>query len=283
MYSMTGSGYAEQTFDFGTLVLELQSVNRRFLEVSVFLPRQLSRFEMDIRKKISSELYRGSVTARYSLYSSQKRASVQLKLLKERAEYWRKAAKELKCSVEDVTLPFLLNELKEMGLVEESDKIWEGLEIVTDKALDDLLAMRKKEGKSLEKDMKRSLQEIASRLDDIENQAPKVVDSYKEKLENRVKKWSTLEFDERVMREISFLADRVDITEEIVRLRSHIKLFTSLFIEERQGKKMDFYIQEMGREANTIASKSMSPSISQDAIVIKHELEKMREQTQNIE
>lgn len=285
MQSMTGFGYAESTFSLGTLVLELSSLNRKYFDLSIQLPKALLRYEVDIRKKISDKVARGSIAARFFLYPGRQESSPQLALLAKQSAYWKELAVEIGCDPKDVTLQFLLQDLKEGIAVDQNELplIRNNILQLTDEALSSFLSMRVEEGKSIKKDLQGHLKNIEKYREEIAEIAPTQSEGYKKKLQERMKQWSDLDYDERIMREVSFVADKLDIQEEIIRLQSHADQFLTLFQETRPGKKMDFLLQEMMRETNTIGSKSVSPEMTRRVIEIKHEIEQMREQVQNVE
>lgn len=289
--SMTGFGRASTDTKKGRYVIEVQSVNRRFLDASIFLPREYSSLEIEIRKIISKKLNRGQIIVRLNFYPSDESVVELLpdiKFLKKLKKEWETRASELKLSKEPIDISFLSQQLKiipmneKSGEIEsDSSEIFKCLNI----AIDKLTLMKEKEGAVLFKDILKRLKLIESCLSKIENEKKNATLDFEIKLKQRLSEFfEGAEKDERIVKEIALYADKVDITEELIRLNSHIKQFYLLGkMKEVNGRKMDFLIQEMVREVNTISSKSSSKEVSIFVVDIKSELEKIREQVQNIE
>lgn len=280
--SMTGFGRAGCSKPIA-IEVSLQSLNRKFLEIALTLPKEFAPFEMAIRKIISGEVLRGQVQARFSISLTEGELfRAYLKKLKSLKKKWDKLAEEVGCEKEDVDLRFLLSSIESESI--ESDHYWKPIERCLKQALTSLCEMRVREGELLALDMGKRLKLIETSLSIIEEKAPTLVLKYKSKLEERIKEFcSPGKEEEKILKEIAFFAEKTDITEEIVRLRIHLTQFKKFLkgLEETVGKKLEFIIQEMMREVNTIASKS--PEVSPLVIDIKSELEKMKEQVQNVE
>ena len=291
MYSMTGFGRAEVSSPVGSLSIEVTSVNNRFLEMSVRLPRQLSLLETQIRELISSKVNRGQINLTVSLDDTE--AAVQRTLINSRlaaayAKQLKALQKELKLAGEVtmhdlVLVPDILKPDKERV---DHNQVWKLVEKALTKALTDLVAMRKKEGAAMANDMQQRLTAMKKAIGEIEKKSSGAIEIYREKLTQRIN--SLLEPAQRdhlrLEEEIALFAERTDITEECTRLKSHIDLYQqALKMKEPAGKRLNFILQEMNREANTIGSKCSEFAISSLAISLKEEIEKLRELVQNVE
>lgn len=267
-------------------VVELHSVNRKMLDVHMHTGRELLFLDMEIRKEISKSIHRGKLTVKISLAKS-KQTIASLSLLKKLKSQFAKMAKELRLSSDEITLPFLLLQLDRVSLEEElGPKIQAELKKTLQKALQDLLKMKQTEGRALSADISKRLKTLSTNITAIEKESSKSPEKYRKKLTDRLNQiFEGSEVDERVLKEIAFFAEKIDVTEEIIRLKSHLKQMADLLSskEESMGRTLDFLTQEMLREINTIASKSASLSVTKKTIASKAELEKIREQVQNIE
>lgn len=289
--SMTGFGRAVFDAPFGRLIVEIQSVNRKFLEVFVSIPRELGRFEHEVRKWVGDVVLRGGVSVRIHLVPSAEALEGMvpgIDLLRGMKHGWEKLAQQLGLDPKKIDLPFLASQLPEqskMELAKEEDL--PHLHRCVDEALQNLLKMKKTEGKALTKDLSERLKRLHQLLEEVEALSPDAAKRMREKLLEKMNEILTpgVELEERLLREIALYAERVDISEEITRLRSHFDQFKGLLSpkEGSIGRKMDFLLQEMGREINTIGSKSAESKIAHIVVEMKSELEKMREQIQNIE
>lgn len=293
LMSMTGFGRAVGDTPLGKLVVEIQSVNRKHLELFVSLPKEWSRFENDIRKWVSEALSRGHVSVRVFLLAGAQSTHALLpdpQMLHELKKGWDRIASQMGLDPRTVDLPFLVSQIperEEIRCAEESDLPL--LHARVDEALQALLKMRKAEAKNLARDLSDRLQILKKELAAIEKIAPEVTVQLRKKLLDKMAEVfssnASLEasVEERLLREAALLAERADITEEITRLHSHFAQFSDLLQPKNPsvGRKMDFLVQEIGREINTIGSKN--PSLSSRVVEMKNELEKMREQIQNIE
>jgi uncharacterized protein (TIGR00255 family) len=289
--SMTGYGRGEVASGSRHVTVELRSVNNRFLEIAIRLPRSLSLRENDCKDLIRKTINRGKINVTVTLDRGTD-AGTDLRLNTESAKAYYKVLRDLKKTLklrEQVKMEHLLHfsEIFEQGEEEGADEAeW----VMTAKALDaaiaDLHSMRKQEGRELEKDFRTRIAMISDRLDDVERLAKEQVPRERERMKERIKQIIESEkVDEgRLELEVALLADRLDVTEECVRFRSHNKFFLeALKGTESPGRRLNFLIQEMNREANTIGSKSNAQEIAHIVVGIKEELEKLREQIQNIE
>jgi len=291
MKSMTGFGCGEALNDDLIYRVEVASVNRKQADIVVNLPRELSALDSRIRKQVSEVVSRGRINVGISLKSSEARGgsiSINLPL----AEEYSAAIAKLE---EHLGLNGLVSRFdpgRAPGVIQlgetlpEPEDVWPFVEKALKESLSKLLEMRSTEGAHLKSDLESRLAILKGFLQQIAEQAPSVVKRYRENLIKRLDA-AGIELnldDERLIKEIGLFADRCDISEEITRLESHFaqcqKYFTS---DEAVGRPLDFLIQEMGREINTIGSKANDASIAQIIVESKTELEKIREQIQNIE
>ncbi len=289
LLSMTGFGSASREGPRGKLTIEVQSVNRKYFEVQVWLPKGFSRFEHDLRKVTSEALQRGAVTVRVTLTASGGALPHMLPnvaLLKHLKIAWEEAATSLGLDPKpNVSLQFLVERLAGEAPFEIADESELALlQTCLQSALGELTNMRRKEGAALEKDLAmrlKGLEMIALAIEGKGSDATlKLRGILREKLREALGDGAPI--DERLLREVALFAEKVDIAEELVRFRSHVEQYKQLLLQAATGRKMDFLIQEMSREINTIGSKSMDASIAHLVVEAKAELEKMREQVQNI-
>ena len=292
MRSMTGYGRGESAKDGFKFTVELNSINRKQSDISINLPKEFVELEPRIRDEINAHLSRGriNVVVAYHRSSSKAEDSVELDtgLAKAYSRAIQKLHKELKLEGA-LTLDTILRAPGVMKLAEttvDAEAVWPSVETALRKAVAGLVKMREKEGKFLADDLGVRLGLLETGLELIRKSAPEILKRYREQLHARVKD-AGLEIpvdDERLLKEVVFFADRCDISEEITRLASHLKQFRDcLKSNEPVGRTLDFLAQEMGREINTIGSKANAAEISQQVVKMKAELEKIREQVQNIE
>lgn len=290
--SMTGYGRAEFLSEGGKIIVEIKSLNHRYLEVSVRLPSALLPLELEIKKKINACFSRGkievSIRANANL-SLEKGLGLDLNLPLLRSYYALLCRMKEELNLKDDITLAMMTSFKDIFVsLEETDltDVWQKVEALLDEAIAELTLMREKEGGILCRDLIERISMIQQLLDNIELKLPQVTAAYKRRLTERIKElMGDAVIDEsRLMQEVAMMAEKSDITEEIVRFRSHIGQFIDMLqSDEAVGRKVDFLIQEMGREANTIGSKSSNVEISHFDIEIKSELARMREQVQNLE
>ncbi len=290
--SMTGFGRASTNSDANRVfTVEIRSVNHRYLDLNIKSPKSLFSLEERIRKIVSSFLNRGKVDV-FITYKNYSRSDVEAKVNLNLADSYYKALNELRnrYDVKDDLSLSLIARFPEVIYTEEKeesiDDIWLELETAISSALDTLKAMRIREGEKLKADILDKCDNIIMSLKKVEVFSHEVVNNYKVKLINRLEDLlSNIPIDEnRISLELALFADKASIDEEITRLYSHIdQLKNSLESKEPIGRKLDFIVQEMNREANTIASKSADIEITNIALNIKNDIEKIREQIQNIE
>ena len=291
MNSMTGFGKADAANRSGKYVVEVSSVNNRFLEVSVRMPRYLSTLESKIRDMISLLVSRGKVNVYINVEESDLspgKYQINRVALKAYHRQLEDIQKELgldgKIELKDMMmLPDLANPEKEAV---DEDEVWKTMEGAVSKALKRMLVMRRKEGLAMKKDMQQRLLTLSEQLKTVRSLTKNAVSVRRDKLVKRVNELleSPMRDSLRIEEEIAIFADKADITEECTRLASHLKQYrANLSLAEPTGKKLNFILQEMNRETNTIASKASDYQISSEVISMKNEIEKMRELVQNAE
>lgn len=289
--SMTGFGRGIVEENGRRFSVEIKSVNNRYLDLNIKLPRQLNELEDRVRKYIASRISRGKI----DIYINQEKfneedisANVDEKVAD--AYYNALAVLKERFKLKDDISLSLMSRMPDVINVDKKeddiDEVWETLLKALDMAINMLVDMRLKEGLKLSKDITLRCDVIYEKVLEIEKRSPEMVDEFREKILLRVKDFlKEVEVDEaRLLNEVAFFSDKCNITEEIVRLKSHIEQFKNAFnLDEPIGRKLDFIIQEMNREINTIGSKSNDLTITNLVVEVKSELEKIREQIQNIE
>ncbi len=290
---MTGYGWGEDAQDGFKVTVELSSVNRKQSEITVNLPRELEVLEAQVRDQVNRSIARGRLTARVSLHAGEgmaaARVHVNRALAKAYANELNRLARELK-----LTGPLSLDTLmRAPGVLQSNEEMadaedfWPSVESALKKALAMLVKMREREGSHLQKDLMQRIAIMQKSVARVKKEAPLVQQRYREQLLERIQhagiEGVTLE-DERLIKEVIYFADRSDISEEITRLESHFQQFHDcLKSREPVGRTLDFLAQEMNREINTIGSKANDARISREVVILKAELEKFREQAQNVE
>ncbi|MBS1537335.1 MAG: YicC family protein [Bacteroidetes bacterium] len=287
--SMTGFSKAETSDQGITASVEIKSVNGRYLETSVKLPKSLNHKEFDVREATRKALTRGSVFVNINV--QQGTTSQLMKFNEEAATEYFSAIEKLKKRLK-IKEPITLSHLFAFadGMVESkqddaSEKVWKLVSKSLGDALKELDVMRKKEGNEIARDLRNRIKIIEESLAKIEDKAVQRIPEERERLRQRIAQlFESDEIDEqRLQLEIVILADKLDISEECVRLRSHIKFFHETMKQIDAGRKLNFLLQEMHREVNTIGSKANDAEIAQIVVTMKEELERTREQVQNIE
>ena len=289
--SMTGYGRAQQSVDGMNITVELKSVNHRYFEFTSKLPRNYGFLDEKLKSFFSTKLTRGKTECYVQIEAVDEPDTV-ISLNHSLVKGYLEAYKELSevYGIENDIKVSNLARVSDIFAVRkkeaDEDKIWLAVETVATNALDGFIAMREREGEKLKADVLSRLDTIIENVEFIEERSPQTVAEYNEKLVARMKELlGEAHIDEqRILTEAAIFADKVAVAEETVRLRSHISQLRSfLELDEAVGKKMDFLVQELNREANTIGSKAQDVEIARRVVAIKAEIEKIREQIQNIE
>jgi len=293
MKSMTGYGRGECSQNGFKITVELSSVNRKQSEIFVTLPREMEMLEAQIRDVINRHISRGRLNVRVALHAGASKLSARMHLNVPLAKAY---ARELTRLSRQLKLPgpVTLDQLArapgvfqtDEQLVEEQD-FWLAVEQALKRALGTLVKMRAREGSHLVQDLARRVDLMRRAALRIQKQAPRVAEKYRDQLVHRIKD-AGLEApgvdDDRLLKEVVYFADRSDISEELTRLQSHFQQFDDCAkSSEPVGRTLDFLAQEMNREINTIGSKANDSVISKEVVTLKAELEKFREQAQNVE
>lgn len=288
--SMTGYGKSSISKNLRDYQIEIKSVNHRYLDVSVKMPKNLSYLEEEIKKIIVSKLHRGKVDVFVTFNNSSlegRNIKINTEIANMYIEQLRKLAKDEELISEiPVTEITKLPDVLVIENNEDEDTIKNELREVTNEAVNKIIEMRKIEGQKIAEDLIKRLEEINVKVKRISELSTGLIDEYVVKLSSRIKELlQDQEIDEnRIAQEVVIYADKCSIQEEVTRLDSHIYQFKNLLnSDEVVGKKLDFLIQEMNRETNTIGSKANNLEITNEVINIKTQLENIREQVQNIE
>lgn len=290
MKSMTGFGRANYENDGRMYNIEIKSVNHRYCDISVKLPRSISYLEEKIKKEIASNISRGKVDISITFENNSSKGR-NIKINKELAKIYIQELRELanENNINDnipVTEISKFPEVLVIQNVEDEEIIWKEVNTCLEEAINNFIIMRKQEGNKIKEDLKTRLSDIKQKVSKISTYSTRLVEEYVVKLETRIKEILKTDIvdKERLNQEIVIYADKCSVEEELTRLESHISQFSNMMEENIPvGKKIDFLIQEMNREINTIGSKSGSLEITNLVIETKTELEDIREQIQNIE
>ncbi len=291
--SMTGFGRGEYLDNGHRLIVEIKAVNHRYTEIVIRMPKNLGSLEDKIRRCVSNTLLRGRIDIFVSVdeYGQNKRS---VRVDKELAIAYHNALKEL-ANLLAIPITDTIAQIAKypdvIGVEEVSEDVltlWPKLETALDTAVTNLMTMRLAEGANIQQDLIVRMDKLSANVAMVEDRAPLILQEYQERLLGRMRELLlsvSAEPDEiRLLQETAIFADRTNFTEELVRLRSHLSQFRStLFADDAVGRKLDFIVQEINRETNTIASKANDFMIANIVVEIKSELEKVREQIQNIE
>jgi uncharacterized protein (TIGR00255 family) len=290
---MTGYGRGEWAQDGLKVTVEAASVNRKQGEVSLALPREIESLESRVRALVNERVARGRLTVKVALHAAEgvSAGALRLNLPLARA-YGRELkhlAKELGISGA-VTLDLLVRAPGVFQLEDQWDEVesvWPAVEKATGRALDALVRMREREGSHLAGDLRRRISIMRRTVARVQKLAPRILERYRQQLRERVQS-AGLEApapdDERVAKEVVYFADRSDVSEELTRLQSHFQQFDDCVKSaEPVGRTLDFLAQEMNREVNTLGSKANDSVVSREVVALKTELERFREQVQNVE
>ena len=289
--SMTGFGRAETVDGERKITVELKSVNHRYLDLNIKMPRKLNFLEGAVRNLLKTYMQRGKVDVFIS-YEDERPGRVALKYNRELAKEYLAYLKEMKLEfgvANDVTATELSRYPEVLTMEEQAqdeEELWEALEETLCAASEKFVETRRREGENLTRDLLEKLDGLETKVNQVASRSPEVVNAYREKLETKVRELleDTQIEEGRIAAEVVLFSDKICNDEETVRLLSHIQGMRKILKEsEGVGRKLDFMAQEMNREANTILSKSNDLEISNIAIDLKTEIEKIREQIQNIE
>lgn len=290
--SMTGFGRGEYKDDNYQFLVECKTINHKYADINIRLPRKLSFLEDKARILVKDYIKRGRVDLyiKLDLLGSE---DVNLKFDEELATQYVSILKQIKDKFDLVDDISVMNIAKFPDVIkteekeDDEDKLWLMLKVALENALLKLKEMRSEEGKKLAEDIQNRCDLLKNYIEDIEKYSYNVVIDYKEKLKNRISDMlenPSIIDESRLAQEVAIYADKSSITEEIVRFKSHIEQLKNTVVKnESIGRKIDFLIQEMNRETNTIGSKSSDLNITNLVVEVKSELEKIREQIQNIE
>ena len=289
--SMTGYGKSEQTIDSLNVTVEIKSVNHRYFEFSARVPREYGFLEEKLKKYCNSLITRGKVECYVSVEDLEER-EMEVNVNETLAAGYVKALKELserfglKDDISAVTLSRYPDVITLHKASEDEERIWNAVKTVAETAVSKFIEMRETEGRKLRGDILSRADYIIECVEFIEGRSPETVREYNEKLKQRMKELlgDAAVDEQRLLNEAAIYADKIAVDEETVRLRSHIsQLREFMNSSEAIGRKLDFLVQEINREANTIGSKAQDVDIAKKVIAIKAEVEKIREQVQNIE
>ena len=288
---MTGYGKSEQTIDSLNVTVEIKSVNHRYFEFSARVPREYGFLEEKLKKYCNSLITRGKVECYVSVEDLEER-EMEVNVNETLAAGYVKALKELserfglKDDISAVTLSRYPDVITLHKASEDEERIWNAVKTVAETAVSKFIEMRETEGSKLRGDILSRADYIIECVEFIEGRSPETVREYNEKLKQRMKELlgDAAVDEQRLLNEAAIYADKIAVDEETVRLRSHIsQLREFMNSSEAIGRKLDFLVQEINREANTIGSKAQDVDIAKKVIAIKAEVEKIREQVQNIE
>lgn len=291
MFSMTGFGKGEYKADGIEISVEVKTVNNRYLDVAIKSPKIFNAYEEIIRSAVRERITRGHLDV-FVNYIDKRERPKSLYVDVGAASGYCAAAKKLKDLfpglADDFTLTALMRSpdvVRQEETQGADEALLNALQAALCKALDNLNAMRKKEGEKLSDDMLSRMDAVEKLVDEISARAPLVAAQYKSKLEERLKEiLNGAAYDEaRLLTEVAVFTDKANIDEELTRLRSHIAQFRNICREERVGRKLDFLVQEFNRECNTVCSKSNDLKVTDCGLALKNEIEKIREQVQNVE
>ena len=289
--SMTGYGRSQQLADGMNITVEIKSVNHRYFEFSSKLPRSYGFLDEKLKSFFNGQLTRGKMECYVQIEAVEEPDTVIIlnhSLVKGYLDAYKELSEtygiENDVKVSDIARVSDIFAVRKQAA--DEDRIWAAVQTVAQVALDGFIAMREREGERLKADVLYRLDEIIANVEFIEERSPQTVAEYNEKLLGRLKELlgETHIDEQRILTEAAIFADKIAVAEETVRLRSHISQLRS-FLEQSDavGKKMDFLVQELNREANTIGSKAQDVEIARRVVSIKAEIEKIREQIQNIE
>lgn len=289
--SMTGYGMCRQVVDGREILVEIKSVNHRYFEFSARVPRAYGYLEEKLKAFLQGKVSRGKVEVSVSVYNIEGKDAlieVNRSIAKGYVDALRSANEMLELK-DDITLsnlirlPDIFNVIKN---TEDEEVIWNGVKVVAEEAVNSFVAMREAEGVKMKDDVEKRLDYIGRLVEAVEKKSPQVTEAYRERLYSKLSEiLSDKKIDEqRILTEAAIFSEKTAVDEETVRLKSHIQQFRGLLDSGGSvGRKLDFLIQEFNRESNTIGSKAQDVEITKIVVELKSEIEKIREQIQNIE
>lgn len=290
--SMTGYGRSQQSIDGRDITVEIKSVNHRYFEFSARVPRAFGYLEEKLKGYLQGKISRGKVEAGVTVVdtgAAHTAVDINHELAASYIDAMRVTGEKLNLQ-DDLTVSSLMrfSDLFSVHRVQEDEEtIWTEVRLVADEAIERFIAMRAMEGERLKADILERLESIESRVTAVAEQSPRTEAAYRERLTAKIREvLEDRQIDEtRIVTEAAIFADRIAVDEETVRLRSHIASFRDILgmLNGPIGRKLDFLVQEMNREANTIGSKAQDAATAQVVVEIKSDIEKIREQIQNIE
>ena len=289
--SMTGYGRGQATVDGTDILVEIKSVNNRYYDFSARLPRMYGYLEEKLKTFMNGSISRGKIEVSVSIYNSGSKSeeiSINLDVANGYINALREANESLGLT-DDITLSHV-SRFPEVFIVkkiiEDEESVWNNIKPVAEEAVAKFVAMREIEGEKMKEDLSSRLDFILSKVEEVEKLSPATTENYRNRLYQKLKDiLSDNNIDEqRILTEAAIFSEKVAVDEETVRLRSHISQFRELLeTNEPVGRKLDFLVQEMNRESNTIGSKAQDIAITKIVVDVKSEIEKIREQIQNIE
>lgn len=289
--SMTGYGRSQQTLDGREILVEIKSVNHRYFEFSARVPRAYGYLEEKLKSFLQGKVSRGKIEISVTIYNIEGKDAlieVNSSIAKGYVDALRRANEILELK-DDITLsnlirlPDIFNVIKN---TEDEEVIWNDVKVAAEDALNSFVSMREAEGVKMREDVEQRLDYIEKLVEKVEERSPMVTEAYRERLYNKLSEiLNDKKIDEqRILTEAAVFSEKTAVDEETVRLKSHINQFRNLLeINEPVGRKLDFLIQEFNRESNTIGSKAQDVEIIKIVVELKSEIEKIREQIQNIE
>jgi len=290
--SMTAYGRSRIVTEIGVFSLEVHSVNRKNLDINIYLPKELLFLDIDMRRLIANEVKRGAVSLRITKETDFQSASFfpKLEVLQEWKAQWENLAGNLDLDPhKEISLAFLIEQWGKQSItfIPNEEIVKENMQKGLQEALSDFLKMKQTEGEALRKDIVMRLDHIQKAMLVLENQVNKPQEKYRKRLLQKLQELGqvTSDVEERLYREVVIFAEKIDITEEVVRCTAHLMQFRKSLCRNTEsiGKTLDFLLQEMQREVNTMNAKMIDIEAIQKALFIKGELEKIREQVQNLE
>ena len=289
--SMTGYGRNQKVINDRDILVEIRSVNHRYYEFTSRIPRAYGYLDDKLKSYVQGKISRGKVEVSVSIFNIEGKDAL-IEVNHSTAQGYinalRSANKELNL-IDDLTLSQLVRFSDIFNVrkaVEDEDEIWNDVKSVADTAIDNFISMRETEGKKMKEDILSRLSYISELVEKVEGKSPVVTNNYRQRLYSKLcEVLNDNNIDEqRILTEAAIFSEKVAVDEETVRLKSHIHQFTDLMnIDEPVGRKLDFLIQEFNRESNTIGSKAQDIEITKIVVELKSEIEKIREQIQNIE